>query len=205
MKRSSLLSLISITTITVLFTTSLLQSGCNGEQFRRGKHFVLREGIAHFSLDYPPAYSVETFGSSPRDFDLRIARRRIGSNISDILFSILVQKPNSREPDAKASLEFHLEETESAMKYINDFKLLKRSPAVVAGIPGEQIIYSHLAYLNFDDADPSKAFLTTLVKREIFFDYNGLIWNIRISSGLEKSDEVGADFEHILQTFKLLR
>jgi len=40
--------------------------------------------------------------------------------------------------------------------------------------------------------------------REVYFDYNGLIWRIDIRSDSTTAEEDKADFEHVLQTFKIL-
>ncbi len=42
------------------------------------------------------------------------------------------------------------------------------------------------------------------VWRKVFFDYNGLIWQIDIRSASSTAEEDKADFEHIVKTFKIL-
>ena len=40
--------------------------------------------------------------------------------------------------------------------------------------------------------------------KEIYLDYNGLIWRMTAKCDQDMADQVKADFDHILQTFKLL-
>jgi hypothetical protein len=43
-----------------------------------------------------------------------------------------------------------------------------------------------------------------MVGRCVYFDQGGLVWMIRVTSTEEVAEETKADFEHILETFKVL-
>jgi hypothetical protein len=38
----------------------------------------------------------------------------------------------------------------------------------------------------------------------VFFDYNGLVWSIKARGNQEIREELKADFDHIVETFKIL-
>ena len=40
--------------------------------------------------------------------------------------------------------------------------------------------------------------------KEVYFDYTGLIWNIEGEAEMEMVDQLKADFDHILESFKIL-
>ena len=58
---------------------------------------------------------------------------------------------------------------------------------------GELVAYS--------DTDPK---IGATITREVFFSVNGVLWNIFIYSAVAKTDEAKLDFEHIIDTFKVL-
>ena len=70
-----------------------------------------------------------------------------------------------------------------------DYELIARYPLKVAGIEGEFVEY----------------FAANEHKCAVYFDYNGLIWSIEAKSrGDYDCTKIKADFDHILQTFKIL-
>jgi hypothetical protein len=70
---------------------------------------------------------------------------------------------------------------------------LERTSITIAGAAGELVAYS------FPDLKNAPT-----ITREVFFDVDGVLWNIYIYSGTDKSDETKLDFEHIINTFKVL-
>lgn len=40
--------------------------------------------------------------------------------------------------------------------------------------------------------------------KEVYFDYDGLVWNLKAKSEEEMVDQVNAYFDHVLETFKIL-
>jgi hypothetical protein len=70
---------------------------------------------------------------------------------------------------------------------------LERTSITIAGATGELVAYS------FPDLKNAPT-----ITREVFFDVDGVLWNIYIYSGTDKSDETKLDFEHIINTFKVL-
>ena len=51
---------------------------------------------------------------------------------------------------------------------------------------------------------PSTEGLKLEYRRVVYFDYDGLIWNIEAMSRMEMNHRVMNDFEHLLETFQIL-
>jgi hypothetical protein len=104
-----------------------------------------------------------------------------------------------------------------------DFVLLERSMVSVGGISAEQIVWS--GGINSSSVRLPAPFscslfpvmlenvrekYTTFVLpthvRDVYFEYGGLIWIIQVTSSpiQNEVDQAKADFEHVLQTFKIL-
>jgi hypothetical protein len=128
---------------------------------------------------------------------------------------VRVDGVSDQHPNAKAAVE-------ALISYWGEsIKLLERSAVTVAGIPGEQIVYSHKPPMIM--RAPLKLILFTIspdwnarytrrnpqeselrITREVYFNYDGLIWNIQIDSDESVAEQAKADFEHLLKTFKIL-
>jgi hypothetical protein len=68
----------------------------------------------------------------------------------------------------------------------------ERGTISIAGITGESVTYS---YPNIG--------LTSTITREVFFNVNGVLWNIFIYSGTDKADEAKLVFNQVISSFKL--
>jgi hypothetical protein len=72
---------------------------------------------------------------------------------------------------------------------------LERSKIILDGIGADQIVYyckeANSDYLQWH--------------REIYFDHNNSIWDIKASCDNDMQDIISADFEHVLSTIKLLK
>ncbi len=77
----------------------------------------------------------------------------------------------------------------------DDFVLLDRSPVVVSGIEGEQVTYMD-----------KKMLLSPVIDwvREVYFDYDGLVWIITTSCDEDKQQDFRPDFASVLSSFTVL-
>ncbi len=101
--------------------------------------------------------------------------------------------------DAKSLLESRVKGAEQ--NSLNPhFQILERSSITVSSVQAERVIY--LVDELFQPPNASKPLLS--VEDRVCFDYKGLIWEISSSSYEEYSEQTKADFEHVLQTFKIL-
>ena len=88
---------------------------------------------------------------------------------------------------------------EDEAKWAN-FQLLERSPITVSGVEGELVVYlvDKLMPIPVEDGKNLE------YVRAVYFDYNDLTWEIVAKCNQEIMEQVIADFEHIVETFKIL-
>jgi hypothetical protein len=98
---------------------------------------------------------------------------------------------------SRERLELTLEKEENW----RNFKLLERSAVVVSGVEGEMIVYLTDKLGMFNAGENTK---NLEYGKVIYFDHNGLIWEMKASCDQNMSEQVKADFDHIIQTFKIL-
>ena len=166
--------------------------------------------VAHFSFEYPAHYKKTSAGAEVEDKIIHIGLRdevpSEGSNAGFI--GIKVEGAGITYPDATVALEHTLSIFVDSEPYDEDAeqapgRLLERSTLTVAGIPAELIVYSYgYDYVRDSPSDPWVLLLR--IAREVYFDYNGLIWNIVIESDEDRAEVAKADFEHLLETFQIL-
>jgi hypothetical protein len=82
------------------------------------------------------------------------------------------------------------------------FILLERNPVIVDGFPGEQIVYVNDTLLPFPSGSGEGRPLQII--RAIYFNVGNDVWTIEAESEMSMADQVKADFEHIIQTLKIL-
>ncbi len=77
----------------------------------------------------------------------------------------------------------------------SQFKLLERATTTVEGVPAEYIVY---------EIDPPFPGWPLEYHAEAYFDREGLQWWVKASTDVELAEAVRADFDHVLQTLKIL-
>ena len=103
----------------------------------------------------------------------------------------------STAQDGKGRLEHSL----SQQARWENYQLIERSQIRVSGIEAEFAYYAVDAYFPY----PKEGDLKLEYVREVYFDYGGYIWNIEgTAHGTDVLDQIKADFDHIIQTFKIL-
>ena len=81
-----------------------------------------------------------------------------------------------------------------------NFELLERLPVTVSGMEGELIAY----VVDWFIPIPRGEGPLLQYHQAVYFDHNGLIWVIEATAEMGMVDQVKADFEHILKTFKIM-
>ena len=91
--------------------------------------------------------------------------------------------------------------------YSEDFKLLEKNRVTVGGMEGWEIVVSYTilpdAWNDLDDAG-TRTRAVPVVNRELFFDAQDAVWQISIDSDAENADQAKLDYEHILETLRIL-
>lgn len=82
------------------------------------------------------------------------------------------------------------------------FELLERSLVSVAGFSAEQVVYID-TLLPFPSGSGEDQPLQ--ITRAVYFNDGNSLWIIESKSEVGMADQVKADYEHILQTFKILK
>lgn len=181
-----------------------MSSGCSSY-----KRFILREGDAHFSFDYPRNYEElvndVVAGWATVSFDRELVEE--DWIIEDSYFSVDVYEAGRiGNPDAEAALESDITRI-ATHEYYSDFEILDRSSVSIAGVQGEQCVFSYCyreAIPDVDDEGPFLKLPVIMIVRCVYFDYNGFIWEIWLQSTEGFAEEDKAHFEHILETFTIL-
>ena len=184
----------------VLFVVVATFLSCNSSGYRT---FTFNK-VAHFSFEYPAHYRKFAAHATVEDKTIYIGFRDkiIPEGRTNGFIRVVVEGAGYRYPDAEAALEKTLLPFTEPEKYINPGNLLERSTITVAGVQAELIVYIREADL-IPEA-PASSLDIMKVTRVVYFDHNNLIWRIRIQSDEDRADQAKADFEHILETFKIL-
>ncbi|MBN1368271.1 MAG: hypothetical protein JW967_10145 [Dehalococcoidales bacterium] len=80
------------------------------------------------------------------------------------------------------------------------FELLERVPVTVSGFTGEQVVYVD-TLLPFPTASGEQPLEIT---RAVYFNVGNDVWKIEACSEMAMAEQVKSDYEHVLQTFRLL-
>lgn len=160
-------------------------TGCNTSQY---KMYTLKHGAVHFSFEYPSYYKKQSEylqSSELAPIGIRFVHRQPNAPSVDTIFGVNISPPAPEWPDAKGAVA-------RIISLGNTIQVTEQSPITVAGISGELV-----AYLDSRMPDTASA-------REVFFVFDGLLWNIYIGSDVSKADQAKADFSQILQSFKIV-
>jgi hypothetical protein len=166
-----------------------------------GKTIVVSRGIAHFSFERPEGYSLDKI-EVRNDSEHRYTDVGLSSPLNDkgyytATIGIFVNPISDVFPDAAVALEYSLS-THSGFK---DFELLQRFTTTVAGTQGQGFVASYSSFRHPTHPVPG---WNPYVTRQVFFGSNGLIFQVSILSDASTAEVEKADFEHILETFKIL-
>lgn len=176
------------------------------------KTMTVKNRIAHFSFEYRAYYHdiegprvvesatyrftfVHIF--SPQK-ERKVANPEPGSKGEGIDMSYTPAFMDVRAADASfyhSPASTRIENSLNSWTRWENFKLLERSPVVVAGIEAELIAYQ------IDSIFPTWPLEYHI---EISFDYGGLQWDIEANTDLDMQEMLRSDVEHIIATFKII-
>ncbi len=193
------------------------------------RNFTVKNKMTSFSFEYPahyrrngPSYWIDeikpdrelspstsiSFQSRSKPMPITVpdpSAGRLGTFSTeyapiDIEVFVFDAKPYYNTPqNGKGRLEYLL--SELARSWAN-FQLLDRSQVIVSGISAEFAYYSVDAYFPF----PREGDLKLEYVRAAYFDYGGYIWKIKaMAHGGEAIDQMKIDFDHLVETFKIIK
>lgn len=150
--------------------------------------FTQDQYLPHFSFEHPSECSLVN-DSNDTSIGLFLECRR--KEINDYTFiNIMVFPPIERYSDAESLMNYEL----GLGKLSKGFNLLEMINVKIGGIPAQGYAYS---FIPFDS-------IQSRVKREVFFDSEGLIWDIEMISAAEIADSEKEIFNHVLATLQIL-
>ena len=180
-------------------------SGCQNSDVNSYKTFTLDEGTIHFSLEYRTYYKVKEVkpgadtGDIVKDIMyLTLISPRVKATRDHTYIDVITAKPNELVPDAKTGIE-RAERNASSWA---DYKLLDKYELTIDGVKAYRIDYQ------MRNIVPAIAGVSNIpfieVTREVNFDANGFVWMIQMRSDSSTAEDDKVDFEHIIQTFRIL-
>jgi len=181
--------------ILLLTSLMLILPGCNNSEYRT---FTFKRGV-NFTFEYPSHYKmnsmrsyVEGKGAAGVTFFDKLSSK---DSIYGFIF-VTIEDASEKYPNAKTAIE---------QIASNELKkdILERSTVIINGIPGELIVYSHKLGV-IEERLPYESSKIIRINRTVYFDHSGLIWGIEIESDEDKAEQAKADFEHLLETFRIL-
>jgi hypothetical protein len=182
----------------------LILSGCNSSEYRT---FTFNRGV-NFTFEYPSHYKRDSIysyveGKSPGRVTFLDKLSWKESILG--LIRVTVRDPSEKFPNAKTAAEqIVLGEYDIYTSFPGelDRDILESSTIIINGIPGELIVYSHRVGLV--ETLPYESSKIVRINRTLFFDHSGLLWSIAIDSDEDKAEQAKADFERLLETFRIL-
>jgi len=170
--------------------------------------FTLREGISHFSFEYPENYEERLVRTESEYTDVKFQHYLSGDFISgddrtDSLLGVSISEEGRL--DIWASAEIALEWTVSYLREAyEDFQVLKRSEININGVKGEMLVCSYTPTEAPEDYDPFWWGPSLLLRRHVYFDYDGFIWEIWMVSHENRAEADEPVWEHLIGTFRIL-
>ena len=164
--------------------------------------YTLSRGGAHFSFEYPEGYEEDHGGTIlSRWVLLSFSRSLIDYDYTDSIITVSVyQSGIVNRPDiARTALE---EDVSNHSTWYKNFQMLERSEIDIGNLPGQLLVTSYT--LPMACGESGWKWSSVLLRRDVFFDYDGFIWTITMFS---EEDRIEADetiWEHLLETSRFL-
>jgi|WetSurMetagenome_2_1015567.scaffolds.fasta_scaffold378016_2 hypothetical protein len=194
--------------IVILLAMSLIPSGCS--QADGHKTFTMKEGIARFSFEYSAHYKVKEHYA---DYQITAVHLRgpfnKEANDYTLINISIVRAGGVFAPNAESKISGLIKGRSGDPLF--EFKVLEQVDLNIADIPAKLIAYQERditramagMYAKMSGNNDSQT-VAYEVCREVSFVYNDLLWTISIDSDVSTAEAEKADFEHVLQTFKIL-
>jgi hypothetical protein len=175
-------------------------TGCNTTPEPPYKTFTMQDGLADFTFEYSSSYEVEESGTY-NGLSGATLKGPYNENVKDypsiIVDAFVPNGPDGPMTDAK-DLTYRAERNASSFV---DYQLLNKSESMLDGFLAYRLDYMER------DITPIKRDLDKppiAVYREVRFDANGLLWFIQMRTDSSTAEVDKPDFEHVLETFKII-
>jgi hypothetical protein len=162
--------------------------------------FSLREGIGHFSMEYPSSFEVTRIDirneASNRYTDVGLSAPPAAGKPGLNEISVYAWPAGPEDGSAAAILNGMLGR---AGAIFTDFKVLERYSTMIGDIEGQAVTFTWTASANTTGAAPLPA-----VSNMVCFRHGDIAWEVHVASDAGAQDRADSEFHHILETFKIL-
>jgi hypothetical protein len=179
-----------------------------GDQYKTFSTPMTQDYVPHFSFEYRSFYNVNSYQSMP----------------SNPLTSVLLAGPDDEEKsgnvkhinmfvdywdeynrDAKYRIERRISEYKRDVDFRN-LRILEYNNVTLAKGQGYEIISTSVFAPDPDDlySPPLYKFPISIADFDLYIDYQNMVWQISIFSDASSFDQAREDYEHIVQTLKIL-
>jgi len=185
-------------TLTVLILGTVLFTGCN---LFYGKNITVDRGIAHFYFECPDEYKVKSIDVRD-ELELKFTYVVLAGPYRGTIYPYIyidISRPFEGRHDAQTTWEYGIRFYE----VYENFEIINSSSVIVDGIQANEYVVAFTS--NPDpDRDPPDLKPVDIIVKEIYFDYNGLIWNLSLRSSAQYFASNEIRFEQLIDSFKLL-
>jgi len=189
-------------TLVMLIASNIAATGCSYDITRSSndyKIFTMKEGVAKFTFEYLDKYELGSVNKNQTGTDVFLHGPYVGEAPDFTGVFISVSKPEA----GQIGYRYYLEDLIRIDSGQSEFKILERFPVVIDGKSGEEVSFYYMNYRLNEQlirGIPPAPFIV----RRVMFWHDNLLWWLE-TRGLESSAESDkADFEHIINTFKIL-
>jgi len=194
--------LFSVILLIAMLATLITLTACSSTPESSNPDYVLEtltKRDISFSFEYPVGYEKDDPNPyESTDINTDIIGERYLALYPDTQTSkqinIQLWNPTADYPNAKARLDYYAANIKNAWQ---NAEISERSPLRVAGVDGDKLVYAYVIEDNIDMPNRINCWVAA-------FDVKGQIWFITMGTNMEAPDEAKADFEHLINTLKLL-
>jgi hypothetical protein len=175
--------------------------------------YAQNEGTGHFSVEYPVGYKPGSltdpwFIGEYRGQSLAIVGQ-FSENYHSTVFYINCYKIGAPLPDIDSAINLRISQNEEYARNgaITNYKIFDKNSVLVSGVKGKEIAFSFTALpIIAPDLNIPTNFSTPYSEFEkyIFIAQRDLIWEINLSCDGSQLEQAQIDFNHILQTLRIL-
>jgi len=182
-----------------VLVVSIIFTGCSDTPENTTPGYITesltKRGI-DFSYEYPDDYekneSVYEEESDERDYVVLQYYASTDNDTTRKIISIQLWNPTADWQDATTKLDYYRDNLDFTGENV---VIHERSSLQVAGVDAEKMVFSMVV----EDLTDIPNRLTGWIAA---FDYKEQIWFFVVTTNMEATDEVEADFEHIIESFK---
>jgi hypothetical protein len=179
-----------------------------GDQYKTFSTPMTQDYVPHFSFEYRSFYNVNSYQSMPRVFLTSVLLtgpydEEKSGNVKHI--DMFVDYWDEYNRDAKHRIERRISEYKHDVNFRN-LRILEYNNITLAKGQGYEIISTSVFTPDPDDLynPPLFEFPIHITDFDLYFDYQNMVWQISLFSDNNSFDQAKKDYEHIVQTLKIL-